>query len=236
MCHQVRIVLRREFSLTLHLLLLVMSVVWWLPRLDDDFVLWVALDRDLGTALIFYSLVASTIAFIFGQRDAGSAITELQAGTVASRRDVVLARIIGMVVASWIYLSVLVGGMYLVGALHATWGRPDVRALVPYYLWLFFVLPMLVVLGDHSTRAPFLRPILWVVLVSVATWFVQIVMWSPFVTSILDVLPWQGPPPDTVLRDTHQRAELAGVFWQWLIVGAGLIVVAVLALPLLFDS
>lgn len=233
---QVGIVLRREIPLSLRLILLVLAMLPWVVHLDDGWSLWVTLDRDLAVMAFFFTLVASVVAFLLGQRDVRNAITELQGSTVASRRDVVLARMIGMVVATWLYLSVLVGGTWLVGLLTAAWGRPDARLLVPLYLWPVVAMPLLVALGDRTSQLDVLRPVMWLVIAAVASWFAHLVAWYPFVVSTVEALPWPGPPPGTVPNDAYQGPTATGAPWQWLLIGSGLVGLAALALPARFGS
>lgn len=233
---QVGVVLRREIPLSLHLVLLAVAVLPWVFRLDDGWSLWVTLDRDLAVMAFFFTLIACVVAFLLGQRDVRNAITELQGSTVASRRDVVLARMIGMVLATWLYLTVLVGGTWLVGLLTADWGRPDVRLLAPIYLWPVFAMPLMVALGDRTSQLDFLRPLLWLVIAASASWFVHLVVWFSFVVSIVEALPWLGPPPGTVPNEAYQGPMAIGEPWQWLLIGVGLVVLAGLALPSRFGS
>lgn len=233
---QVWTVLRQEISLSLYLLLFAVSVLPWALRLGDEWVLWVALDRELGTSGFFLSVAASVVAFVLGQRDTRNPITELQAGTVASRRDVVLARMVGMVVVTWIYVTVLVAGTYMVGMLFADWGRPDVRVLVPMYLWPVFVMPLLVTLGDRASRIDGVRPIIWLVVVAVASWFVHVTAWFPFGVSMIEVLTWPSPPPHTVPSEMFTGPTRVAATWQWMLAGGGVLAVAVLALPSRFGT
>ncbi len=230
MRRQVWTVIRHEMTLSLHLLLLVMSVIAWAPRLGDDWTLWVALDQDIVIAAFLYTLVACTVAFLLGQRDVRNAVTEIAPTTVASRRDVVLARMIGMVFTSWLYLTVLVGGVYLLGVMAEDWGRPDVRILLPMYVWPLVVTPLMVALGNLSTRTELLRPIMWVVIVAVAGGFVHILAWFAFAASMIEALPWPPPPPNTVVDDSYQASEVTDA-WRWLTAGIGALGIALFALP-----
>ena len=228
---QVWMAIRHELPLSFHLVLFAVSVLPWIFRLNDGWVLWVALERDLATSAFVSSIVASVVAFTFGQRDARNPIIELQAGTVSSRRGVVLARIAGMLLASWGYLAVLVGGTYLLGVLHADWGRPDIRPMAPLVLWLLFVVPLLVALGDLSIQLEPIRLLVVLIIAGIAIWFGHLFAWFPFVVSIMEGLPWPDPPPHTVVTDIHRSLLQSASAWPWILAGFGALLLTALALP-----
>lgn len=229
MRRQVLVAILHELSLSLHLLLLVVSCLPWVFRLDDDFSIWTGIDRDLVMAAFFLTIAASIVAFMLGQRDVNNPITELQAGTAASRQDVVLARMIGMILTSWLYVSVVVGGHYLLGFVAASWGRPDFRVLIPIFLWPVFLMPLMVVLGDRTNGFK-LRPIMWLALASVLVWGVHMAAWSSFVNAIVGSLSWPMPPPHTAPNEAF-NVRLVGHWGQWLLAGAGVLAAAMLLLP-----